>query len=517
MDYESQKSMYDMFLLNEAYEQEKMNLFIQEAILWASGEMTPEKLQIIEEGVKDKIKEKISSAWEFAKKVVRTVVNRVSNFVKSEKSFLEDNKDIIIGKKVKYQEDFSLYPYTEGIKRMSEYKIPPFEYEKLNNKIPDPEAAEKDFSNGVLKAYFDFTAFESSKDDLLDKAKDYFRGGPEKTYTAEQLNMTDMYNTCYDYKEKIEPSFKSDLDIIESTKEKMISALSKIKLNESVLFYDGPITMYSPFLESYVVFNEANPPDPDDPTTKVDSTDNLTGKTNKEQVNKAGDQIKNTKMQKGDNNLGTDNLEKDINGDKELADKFQRRCDLYTDTARIITQAKISVAEEMYKKYKEIIEKHVKSYGGQAKDDTEGDKPKSGASDFNNNLTDDAKRALDNQKGVTDVKICRTSQNVGNTDVNGYIIRIFMTDENGQNQIIDQDVEHFYPGTKDPTNLPFVPGSVSVSKDKNGIWGIFRTYKDNNNGGKEKKMVSYINTKKAPLKDSGFDEKLDTKTTLKTK
>lgn len=497
MNYENQDATYKLFLLDEAYHQQIMNLYIEEAILWVSGNMTKEKLIDINESVKDTVKQKIKDAWEFVMKTLRTVSNRVSNFIKSRKSFLTDNKDIIIGKKVIYQEDFTLYPYTEGVNRMSKYKIPPFDYEKIKKINPDG-----DFYGEVLSGYFNFTAFESTKDDLSDKCKDYFRGGEEKTYTAAQLNMTDLYNTCLNYEDKIEKSFQDDLNVIEDSKSKIDTAISKIKVNENSYLFNDNLPIYSYFLESYININEQ----PTNTDTPEPETDNISGKTKNTAVHTAGEQIKNNKMNKGDNtHPDSEKLQTDTSdGNKDEVLKLQNQCKLYFDTARIITEAKMSIAKEMYDKYFDIIDKHVKSYGGQKKDDTEGNKPTETGSDFNNTLDAAAKKALENQKGISKVEIAHKNDNKNNSNSDKYLIRITHTDSSGNTQIDCQDVETIYPG--DSTgNLEFVPGSIQVKRANNGIWQIQRKYNIKNGGG-TKIMASYINLKKSILPSSNFIE-----------
>ena len=57
--------------------------------------------------------------------------------------------------------------------------------------------------------------------------------------------------------------------------------------------------------------------------------------------------------------------------------------------------------EEIYKKYFELISKHVKSYLGQAKDDNTGKISQKNGTDFNNDLTPEAKQAKEKQNVKT--------------------------------------------------------------------------------------------------------------------
>lgn len=497
MDYENQNNAYKTFLMNEAYEQEIMDLYIEEAITWASGEMTEEKLLYFQESVKDKAKEKFKGAWEAIKKAIRTVTGRIANFFKSQKSFLEDNKDIIISKKLKYKEDFDLYPYTEGLRRIA-VKTAAFDYSKVSALNP-----EGDYGKLVVKGYFELP-FECTKDDLADKCDDYFRGGDEKTYQANEINMTDLYNTCYDYEEKIEKPLKNDLAVIEDAQNKMINAMDKVKVtSESFLFSDEPQIIYSQFLESYIIFNEED----QDANAPEKETDNLQTRSNNPAVHKSGDLVKNNKMNKSDNNYGKDGqIEKDINGDKEKWNKLNEQCELYISTAKIITNSKLKIAEEIKNKYWEIIENHVKDYIGQSKDDKEGDKPRDTGTDYANITDPEVKKALNNQKGIEKVTLAYKTGNEKNDKKNDYYIKIEYINNEGKNDIKVQDVNAIYPNNDN--NIRFIPGSARVVRDKKtNVYRLFRSYWDMSSGKSVKKtLAAFINLNKANVASDQFPD-----------
>lgn len=479
MDYQSQDVVYKNFLLEQAYEQERMYNFIQEAILWTSGEMTIEKLDKINEGVIDSAKEKLQKLWDKIKEMVRKAINGFKNFFSTKENYLQKNKDIIIGKKITYTEDIDMYPYDEGIKRIANTPIPPFDYNKVLKINPD------DFTNSVLHDYFNLRQLNCAKDELIDAAKDYFRGGDEKNYKAEQINMTNIYNYCVDYKEKILKPLENDEKVIADSASKIAKQLSIKDLkddsntnsnNESVLF--SPTTAYSEFFEKY--FTEAD----DEEMTDGAGADKTTGDmTNKPSVNKAGTQVKNNAMKKGDMKGPTDD-QKDAIKTTSQHSEISKQCGEYSDTAMYLTTAKLAIAKEIYEFYWKIIKKHVASYGGQASDDKEGTNPVKTGTDYNNDLTPAAKEAQKDQNGIQKVSIRAKNGNKTGDDENNYVIRINYTDDQGNEQVSDQDVSTQYQtntAKNKQAGLTFVPGGITVSKDtKTNLWKISRHFKNAN-------------------------------------
>lgn len=498
MEYQSQKTIYETFLLNEACEQQLMQSYIEEAIGWTSGTMNREMLQSINEKFSETIKEKFKKIWEKIKEIFLKITNGIRNFLSSKQGFLERNKDIILQKKVTYTEEVEMYNYDEGIKRMGQTKLKYFEYEKVRDTI-NP----KDYTNTVLHGYFGFNQFQCTKDDLLDVAKDYFRGGAEeKTFKAAQLNMTNMYNYCVDYKEKILKTLEGDKAVIDKSYDNIVNALGKLDSsansnNESFLFNNK---IYSNFLESFV-FNEANDeemtsgggnPDPDE--------------TNDESKRKASDYLSSKKMEKGkDKQPEEGQLKNDlVKRDSKEYDAFNEKCGEYFDTANYIIQAKLAVAKEMYEKYFKIIKEHVKSYNGQAKDDEEGKTGKKTGTDYNNDLTPKAKEAIKNQEGITDVQIRFGAGNDDQSDPNKYFIRINYT-KNGQNETSTQSVADNYASDVDKhrnNGLEYVPYSTTVAKE-NDIWKIKRTFQNTTTNKKVFKTL-YIDPNKNDVSDESL-------------
>ena len=140
-----------------------------------------------------------------------------------------------------------------------------------------------------------------------------------------------------------------------------------------------------------------------------------------------------------------------------------------------ILEAKSKVCEEIYKKYFELISKHVKSYLGQAKDDNTGKISQKNGTDFNNDLTPEAKQAKEKQGDITNVSIKYLQGNENCDNPDNYIIKIEREGENGT-EVLYQKVADKYKA-KPEEGSTYNAGSIKVYRDgKTGIWKIGRTY-----------------------------------------
>lgn len=501
MNYELQESVYKNFLIDEAFNQFMMGKYIEEAIMWTSNTMTYDKLKSLNEDVKTKVKDKLKEIWNKVKEKLREAVNRIKNFASSRQKFLENNEDIIKKKVVKYQEEFDLYPYAEGIKRIGNARIVEYNYERvkdfdLNN-----------YTESVLHKYFHLDGIESDKEDLKDKCVDYFRGGnATKTYTNKQINMSDMYDFCVNYKTKITDVLESDEKKIDSTYDKAISQLTKVKIedkanNEFYLFQDEPVKSY--FFNEYMVpMDEAAPnPNQPKPTTKQhpqpnpnptppNSTERTSDGTNNTPVRKASQHLADNKMDNNNTQHAKDGeMEKEVDNNQEKYDQLSEKIETWCTTATSILSAKKTVCEEIYNTYMKIIEAHVKSYTGQSPDDKTGNTSAKNVTDYNNeNLDADAKAALQKQEGIQSVEIRFKDDNTNQDNADKYALKITKV-ENNNTTVLYQDVGALYKAA----NQEYVPQSIKVRQDtKNGgLWKLSRKYK-NSDGSITKDRFIYI-------------------------
>ncbi len=519
MNYELQESVYKNFLIDEAFNQFMMGKYIEEAIMWTSNTMTYDKLKSLNEDVKTKVKDKLKAIWEKVKEKLREALNRIKNFASSRQKFLENNEDVIKKKVVKYQEEFDLYPYAEGIKRIGNARIVEYNFEKVK------EFDLNNYTESVLHKYFHLDGIESDKEDLKDKCVDYFRGGNStKTYTNKQINMSDMYDFCVNYKTKITDVLESDEKKIDTTYDKAISQLTKVKIeddsskNEFYLFQNEPVKSY--FFNEYMVMDEAAPnPNQPNPQTKPHPNPNpskpepakpaerTSDGTNNDAVRKASQHLSDNKMDNANTQHAKDGeMEKEVDNNQEKYDQLSEKIQTWCTTATSILSAKKTVCEEIYNTYMKIIEAHVKSYTGQAPDDKEGNTSAKNVTDYNNeNLDADAKAALQKQEGIQSVEVRYTSTNSDEQDGNGYALKITKV-ENNNTITLYQKVADLYPAAKDVDYLPF---SIHPKHDEKngGLWKLCRKYK-NKDGSITKDRYIYIDGTKGDTDPvpSGYDD-----------
>ena len=497
LKYKNQKAMYEKFLIEEAYNQRMMDIYIKESIGWASGEMDDNMLRSLSEATKDTIKSKFSTLWQKVQEIIRKVIGTISNFASSNQGFLEKNKEVIIGRKVQFTEDVEMFPYTEGIKRIAATKIAEFNYDRVK-KIDSEE-----FTNTVLHGYFQINQLECTMEDLQEKLIDYFRGGQEQTIKSTQLNMTDLYNYCIDYKSKIVDVINHDKDVINTSYNKMIEIISKVTIkdnnqeqqaqNASYLFdtelhYSQFFGEYMSLLEYEDNNNTNNHNTNQNNNTGTGGQEKTTDMTQNKPVTKASAQMSNNKMDKSQTKYADSN--KLSNGSYEDLDKLDDKCRCWFTTATHILEAKSKVCEEIYKKYFELISKHVKSYLGQAKDDNTGKISQKNGTDFNNDLTPEAKQAKEKQGNITNVSIKYLQGNENCDNPDNYIIKIEREGENGT-EVLYQKVADKYKA-KPEEGSTYNAGSIKVYRDgKTGIWKIGRTY-TNKQGVVSKVKFMYI-------------------------
>lgn len=515
MNYELQESLYQNFLIDEAFNQFMMSKYIEEAIMWTSNNMTYDKLKSLNEDVKTKVKDKLQKIWNTVKEKVREAVNRIKNFASSRQKFLQNNEEVIKKRVVKYKEEFELYPYADGIKRIGNAKIVEYDFAKVS------KLDLEDYTGSVLHGYFHLDELECDKEDLKDKCIEYFRGGnTTKTYTNKQINLSDMYDFCINYKTRITDVLEADEKKIDASYDRAIAQLSKVNVdedkakNEFYLFQNEPVKSY--FFDEYMLpyteadgdnGNNQNPPPGGDNNKPPTPSERVKDSTNNTAVRNASQHIANNKMDNNNTKHAKDGeMEKEVDNNQEKYDNLNKQIETWCTTATSILSAKKTVCEEIYNTYMKIMEDHVKSYTGQSANDKTGETTTKNVTDYNNaNLDADAKAALQKQEGIQSVEVRYTSTNGDEQDGNGYALKITKV-ENNNTTVLYQKVADLYPAAKDVDYLPF---SIHPKHDEKngGLWKLCRKYK-NKDGSITKDRYIYIDGTKGDTDptSSGYDD-----------
>lgn len=390
---------YQLFLAEQYAEQAELEMYINESILISEGTNTFNNIDIIHESFVDKVKEAIKKFLQAIANMWHKFTESMDTLLKTDKAYLEKYKDIIL-KKQPIESTYTIHDYFDskgkgqGTKLLLNSPIPMI---NLNNMDTELESDEKFLSTHFQK----FIQGAKAPYNLSDLAKAKFRGndGEEIEYEARRLNMTDLYNYCYNYK-KLDDLISKDIKNIQNTTGDILMKVDKMVRdgaikNESALLY-GINQYLSTVYESYI--HEANP------TRTIKDNDSKPGEANKSgDNNQQSGQSSNTnnqqshretnpaqaykKTEKGDSN-------QELNNDKtakELSEKAKR----YLKICGEFLGAKQSIAEETYKAYMSIIKTHVRDHVGK-KNDSRSNKSADIASDYNN-TTNDSNKQNDNK------------------------------------------------------------------------------------------------------------------------
>ena len=379
MDYIKELN-YSLFLCNRVKDDILNEAIVMECVLKSQGVRNTQTMRIVNEGFADKAKalllkiaNKIGTIW---KKFLETM----DRTFKNTNGYLMKYKDIILRKKFDESATLTMYDYETGMEKMKRAKVDKFNYETMKDKLESEEKFQATLSWANFSSTVDKNKFE-------DKLKSLFRGGEkEKTFKGSDLNMSNIFDYCINYK-NLKKELQSDIDIIsESTKEALalIETIeeeleeeeSKKEKNESGIYTD---TFYS-FINELDITSDTKDGD------SVSSVDKKlpSGEIRKDDAKSFAGSNKNISdeeddaaKQREENNkkhITTDMTkeDKDENGkDKERAQKIkeiQDRIQVYDTVCGKVLAVKQTICEEIFREYMSIIKYHVKYNLGKEKD-----------------------------------------------------------------------------------------------------------------------------------------------------
>lgn len=205
------ESMYQLKLLeNEAVLHRKIN----ELLCAESG--NAEGLELIQEGVLEKVKNSLLKVWNGIVKMWNTFVHKMEEVVGAQKVFLENNKDVILRKPPR-KVNIETYKYNLALLKYTATKYDG----KTIMQLEDEEKLRQDFLNDSILQ--DKSDYEDAS--ISDMYKAIVRGSNSPIQMlATDLNMTDLYNYCYDFK-AIKSNIKENLAKLEETKEAVLSTV----------------------------------------------------------------------------------------------------------------------------------------------------------------------------------------------------------------------------------------------------------------------------------------------------
>lgn len=213
MDYVSMVEN-EVFFLEQAQRQEAMKRYIKECQILATGKNIPYKLNALNED----LKESMSGLWQKIKTIFTRIwlkfLENLDRFVKSDADYLKSYQNIILNKKAP-DVNWKMPDYKQvrdrcfaGTPEFDQYISDDF-IQKMADSAkdasnPDDGTIEEKKAKWQLAIHQRFCAVDNIKADLKEDddfnavVKEFYSGGEsEMDVAASELNMTDLYNTCF--------------------------------------------------------------------------------------------------------------------------------------------------------------------------------------------------------------------------------------------------------------------------------------------------------------------------------
>lgn len=241
----NEEAAYQQYLLNKAEVQKKLGLMIGEAgIICNEDASYSEKISgllNIQEGVGDSV----SDAWTKFKNFLAKVWAKFNEFIartlNSDKNYLTKYKDIILNKKFQLENVEVDADYKVGVERLNSYQVRTPNAAAINQIVAEnnPENM-KAVQKLVLPEYN-----PSSNIEFTDFCKMYFKGGDaakngtKHSLTEANVNMTDMFNYCFNY-DKIRNVLNKNYGIMQKSGDAFIAMAKDLDKNNRGADGNGP-------------------------------------------------------------------------------------------------------------------------------------------------------------------------------------------------------------------------------------------------------------------------------------
>ena len=381
---------YSTYMIECVVESEKLRGFANLLIGVHEG-ASVEKLEFIQEGVTDKLQNIWDKFKGFLNKVWEKFKNYMFRLVDNDTEYLERYKDIILNRKPN-DFTFNMPNYKEGLKRMQTVMIKPFASEK--NTVTADEANTHAYKKSLIPGY-------NADDDWNKYCATYFEGGEDSIqYNLQDMNMTELYNYCHDWKSSILPSITRDQTTLQNNVneiEKEINSLKTTTQNASASMLGPELRAYGEMVvDSFAnrVFNEAITAAGSNGSGSSSSGDSATQtrpsgavtKGNSSATGSSSGKVKSISSMTGEKDQQTHlgnktdgEIEKDDKGQVKTGtdtghtsaqvDELSKKLTGYNLACSGILTGKFTAAQNMYKDYMTLIKRHVGEQVGNKGDD----------------------------------------------------------------------------------------------------------------------------------------------------
>lgn len=321
------------------------------------------ELESLNEVTLKSVRERIDKIIEFIKNIWQKFLNKSTEILATDRQYLEKYKDTILRKEAKPAK-LVMPNYPQGVLNIVATDMPLFNYhnKQLTDKMVDQVTFATYITNGKnYKAY-------DGKEDLSTYFKNVFRGSSNDIeFASTSLNMTDLYNYCYNYKNMVE-QLRKDSTTLENSARNAKSWVQSI-------VPAGAEVKESAIVEK-VEINKGE--------------DANQGSSTNDDKNIAAKQMNNISK---DSEAGNEKDTKATVGvDKDSINEANSKIDVYLNVCTKLFGSKLTAAEEIYKGYMQIIRSHVSDYVG---DKSKGKKDPAEPTDYSQLSADEKKTVED--------------------------------------------------------------------------------------------------------------------------
>ena len=385
-------ALYESYIQAKIDSEDRLAFALKESMVISEADYS--NIRALQEAkLSDKIKAKWQKFVAFIKGLIDKFMESMSNILLDEKEYLEKYKDIILKKKPKEDMEYSYTGnYKEGINRLINTEVPLFDYTKYQKELEaeDDGALVDKIMTGKNFHYDD-------GETLPEQFKSYFLaledGQQEGKFS--DLNMTDIYNFCYNFN-KIKGIVDKDINRLEASTKAIESAINKelnatgnaaagddvqkTETNTTTNTTNNSSDNKTSATNESVIFKEADGDNASNKDDKPKST-GLDIKASSDPTSKMQSTEKNTDGEKANAATGTTTAKE---GNK-TADDITKAANKWISVCNPLISAKLTACQQIAKDYMEIIRAHVRSYGGQDKKSKEGNKAPDKANKYSKN------------------------------------------------------------------------------------------------------------------------------------
>ena len=175
-----------MFMLETMIEDYKLEIYVNESILLASTDSNINEFKIVHENFKEKISNAFSVLLDTISKLWGKFIETTASLLKTDQGYLDKYRDLILSGNFKGME-FQMYPYWDGLKYLTDSKVPAFNYSSLKDSL----VSEEKFINTHFKT------FVKEGVNFSDRVKQLMRGSDkEQRVDASVIKPDGIFNYC---------------------------------------------------------------------------------------------------------------------------------------------------------------------------------------------------------------------------------------------------------------------------------------------------------------------------------